>query len=64
MCLSLEDKMKRFALSLFLLCTILAYAGETVLYTFKGGRDGYRPFGTLVADAAGNLYCTTYCGGD
>jgi uncharacterized repeat protein (TIGR03803 family) len=56
--------MKRLALSLFLLFTTLAYAGETVLYTFKGGTDGYRPNGPLVSDAAGNLYGTTFYGGN
>ena len=37
---------------------------ETVLYAFTGGTDGAVPFGGLVRDAAGNLYGTTYAGGD
>jgi uncharacterized repeat protein (TIGR03803 family) len=36
---------------------------ETVLYNFTGGADGGEPFGGVVADAAGNLYGTTYFGG-
>jgi uncharacterized repeat protein (TIGR03803 family) len=36
---------------------------ETVLYAFKGGRDGGGPTAGLVADAAGNLYGTTSVGG-
>jgi len=36
----------------------------TVLYAFKGGSDGYLPFGDLVLDLAGNLYGTTSQGGD
>lgn len=32
---------------------------ETVLYSFKGSRDGGYPFGGLARDAAGNLYGTT-----
>ncbi len=35
---------------------------ETVLYSFTDGTDGKMP-GGLVADAAGNLYGTTYDGG-
>ena len=35
---------------------------ETVLYRFTDGTDGKMPLG-LVADAAGNLYGTTYDGG-
>lgn len=37
---------------------------KTILYSFTGGVDGGNPFGTLVRDAAGNLYGTTEFGGD
>ncbi len=40
-----------------------AFAGEAVAYRFGGGSDGYNPSGTLVADAAGNIYGTTAYGG-
>jgi uncharacterized repeat protein (TIGR03803 family) len=37
---------------------------ETILYAFTGAADGgYPGFGTLVSDAAGNLYGTTNYGG-
>jgi uncharacterized repeat protein (TIGR03803 family) len=37
---------------------------ETVLYVFTGAIDGGDPqYGSLVRDAAGNLYGTTYTGG-
>jgi uncharacterized repeat protein (TIGR03803 family) len=37
---------------------------ETVLYSFKGGADGFHPYaGALVRDKAGNLYGTTEQGG-
>jgi uncharacterized repeat protein (TIGR03803 family) len=36
---------------------------ETVLYDFKNPPDGTNPFGTLIADSAGNLYGTTRWGG-
>jgi uncharacterized repeat protein (TIGR03803 family) len=36
---------------------------ETVLYSFKGGRDGSNPYGGLILDEAGNLYGTTESGG-
>jgi uncharacterized repeat protein (TIGR03803 family) len=37
---------------------------ETVLHTFNGGSDGSFPNGNLVFDSAGNLYGTTFVGGD
>ncbi len=36
---------------------------ETVLHAFTGKRDGDSPFGTLIADGAGNLFGTTAYGG-
>lgn len=36
---------------------------ETVVYRFKGGRDGAGPEGELFMDGAGNLYGTTFSGG-
>lgn len=36
----------------------------TVLYSFTGGTDGGNPDAGLMRDAAGNLYGTTYAGGD
>src|SRR5256885_143070 len=41
-----------------------ADATFTLLYSFKGGTDGYYPDAGLVRDAAGNLYGTTSTGGD
>jgi uncharacterized repeat protein (TIGR03803 family) len=35
----------------------------TTLHDFVGGPDGLGPSGTLIADASGNLYGTTYSGG-
>ena len=37
---------------------------ETILYSFKGGTDGDAPLAGLVADKSGNLYGTTYLGGN
>jgi uncharacterized repeat protein (TIGR03803 family) len=37
---------------------------ETVLYRFKGGNDGESPLGGLVLDDSGNLYGTTFSGGE
>ncbi|HSZ01451.1 MAG TPA: choice-of-anchor tandem repeat GloVer-containing protein [Terriglobales bacterium] len=37
---------------------------ETVLYRFTGGSDGANPFSGLVRDSVGNLYGTTYQGGN
>jgi len=41
----------------------LAQAQYKVLWNFGGAGDGISPKGTLVADAAGNLYGTTLYGG-
>jgi uncharacterized repeat protein (TIGR03803 family) len=37
---------------------------ETVLYAFKGGKDGFGPLGNLAMDKKGNLYGTTEFGGN
>jgi uncharacterized repeat protein (TIGR03803 family) len=37
---------------------------ETVIYEFQGGTDGASPSGSLIFDAAGNLYGTTVTGGN
>jgi len=41
----------------------LAGKKETVLHAFQGSPDGEEPSAALTADAAGNLYSTTYYGG-
>ena len=35
----------------------------SVLYSFQGGDDGFRPYAGVVLDASGNLYGTTEAGG-
>src|SRR5271166_876296 len=43
---------------------VLDKAGkETVLYSFTGGQDGDQPYASLIRDARGNLYGTTFWGG-
>ena len=37
---------------------------ESVLYSFTGGADGGTPMAALLRDSAGNLYGTTYYGGN
>jgi uncharacterized repeat protein (TIGR03803 family) len=37
---------------------------ETVLYSFTGATDGASPTAGLIRDGAGNLYGTTYAGGE
>ena len=39
-------------------------AKETVLYIFTGGSDGGDPYADLIRDASGNLYGTTFLGGE
>jgi uncharacterized repeat protein (TIGR03803 family) len=36
---------------------------ETVVYSFTGKTDGYEPSSSVIFDAAGNLYGTTFLGG-
>jgi len=36
---------------------------ETILHSFGHGTDGAEPTGSLIVDAAGNLYGTTASGG-
>jgi len=42
----------------------LASGGETVLYSFTGGADGFQPSGVLVQSPAGTLYGVATSGGD
>ena len=37
---------------------------ETILHAFGGGSDGVGPFGGVTLDSAGNLYGTTFIGGN
>ena len=41
-----------------------AHGTKTLLYSFTGGQDGVGPNGGLIMDSSGNLYGTTYVGGD
>ena len=56
------------ALALTLLPLVAAQSAQaqtyTVLHTFTGGADGGIALGRLTRDAAGNLYGTTWAGGD
>jgi uncharacterized repeat protein (TIGR03803 family) len=57
---------RSFALFLVVTVTVQLTSAQTytVLYSFTGGTDGVLPFGTLIRDAAGNLYGTTVGGGE
>ena len=45
---------------LFIACAAFASSNEAVIYSFQGGGDSEDPQSGLVADAAGNLYGTTF----
>lgn len=52
------------ALALFLVgLQLSAFSQEKVLYRFQAGNDGSEPKAGVIADAAGNLYGTTFYGG-
>jgi uncharacterized repeat protein (TIGR03803 family) len=54
----------RFMVFLISAClSAVSLAQEKAVFRFTGG-NGFQPNGTLVADAAGNLYGTTYEGGN
>lgn len=56
-----------FCVALVILCCGLAFgqAQYKVLWSFAGApTDGAWPVGSLVSDGAGNLYGTTFIGGD
>jgi uncharacterized repeat protein (TIGR03803 family) len=38
-------------------------SAESVLYSFKGGKDGATPAGGVIVDDSGNIYGTTQAGG-
>jgi len=42
---------------------VASTGGETVLYSFTGGKDGAYPYASLVRDPKGNLHGTTEAGG-
>src|SRR5271165_1432929 len=59
------------ALAIMLVVAVLATGSaqaqtytESVLYSFQGSPDGALPYAGLVFDAQGNLYGTTFYGGN
>jgi uncharacterized repeat protein (TIGR03803 family) len=64
---SRTSSIPRFAVAsavlLLVSVTGVAKSQETVVHRFTGEKDGSKPLAGLVADAAGNLYGTTFYGG-
>jgi uncharacterized repeat protein (TIGR03803 family) len=66
----MKCSLRRTLILLTAACAFLAGAAfasgpqEHLLYTFGGQPDGAGPAATLIADAAGNLYGTTFVGGN
>lgn len=42
----------------------ISQSGFKTLYAFRGGKDGSQPWSGVTFDAVGNLYGTTYAGGE
>ena len=59
----MANRLLLFVLVLALVSTASAEWKEDVLYSFQGRRDGRLPVGSMVFDAAGNLYGATTQGG-
>jgi hypothetical protein len=53
-----------FVAASVLVCCAFAAGQYESLYSFQGGSDGWEPLASLVADKAGNLYGTTFYGGN
>jgi uncharacterized repeat protein (TIGR03803 family) len=63
-CIALRTILTIFVTTMFVTGTG-AFAKEKVLYNFSfNGTDGYQPISGLIADSSGNLYGTTYQGGN
>jgi uncharacterized repeat protein (TIGR03803 family) len=50
--------------TVFRLSPVASGKSKELLYSFKPGEDGNYPGGGLIFDSAGNLYGTTFAGGD
>ena len=61
--LSLKLTAMMFAVAVFLTATLASAQREITLHSFGNATDGTGPNGSLISDAAGNLYGTTLNGG-